>query len=519
MNSFERSLIGDRFNLPSEEASAFFISMKRPLVKSAMHKTAGWEDPPDELGVLEGQFEVPLEFAVNLMGKCVMNLMRMLSAGIIYSKSLRGEGSEGVRRLLEGSTWEYESAVKYLVERMTVLAGAPHIPEFDMPPPSTEPFEVAKKMIRAEQEAILSYHELIAVLGSNPMKEKIKCFMGQCQSHLDQYWMAVPPEFGTKPMGVHPPQHLLQHEENETPQQEEVESPEFEQAEEAAGVEGEEGPEEEGQKTSSLRKVATALTKTAKEGQTDAELREVGRQRAVTNIAAEHHREAARRAERVGRVAGLLGGAATGAALGRAIGKGSATHTLAGAALGGLGGRHLGGELGTEIDIARHKTANVKALAAKLAGWVKRADDMSTGMPEQEAPMASPTDNQELEPVNYLQAELMGQQYQDRNEANFYRQRAVQAQQMLQQAQQGSQMQMQQMQQQLVQNEALVNSAAQRIKAALDSATRASDDALKQTETAARMRIGQQNLRMQLMELASQDPDQQAASLNKLSGF
>ena len=569
MNSFERALLGD-MQIPSEEAAGFFIGIRRPLQKtaSAMTKTAGWEDPPDETGVFEGQFEIPIEHAVALMGNCAKNLLRLMNASLIYGKSIRGPFSGEVKKAIQHCEWDHTHAFEYLVERMTVLLGAPHIPEVDMAPPSTEPLAVAQRMIRAEQEMINSYHELFNVLGQNPMKWKVKEFMGQCQEHLDGYWMALPPDYGIKPMTPRPPDMLAKHEEHETPEQEAIESPEFEAAEEEAGVEppehhvegGEPASPEPlktaamktkksffggmpgmpgmgggdfhkmmqkatgldglqgmmsggGEKTSFVRSLASLLVKTAKEGVSDDDLRETGRQRAVTNIASEHHREAARRGERAGKVLGALGGAAGGGALGHHLSKGHPLGTLGGAALGAALGHHAGGEVGTEVDIARHKkSAAISKLGSALAQWVKLADDAALGgSAEQEAPMASPTDNQELSPVNYMQAEAIGQQQQNKVEASYYRRMVQQTNTQAQQQVQAAQQQAAQIQQQAQQAMQEAAEADNKVKAALDEALKAKDDALKQTETAARMRIAQQNLRTQLMQLAAQDPDAAAA--------
>lgn len=660
MNSFEKALLGD-MEIPLADASAFFVNARRPqIVKVAqmMAKTAGWQDPPDETGVFEGQFEVPVEFAVQLMGNCAMKLLRLINAGFIYVKSVRGPFAGGVKRAIDSGEWDHRRAFEYLVERMTVLLGAPHIPEVDMPPPSTEPIAVAQRMIRAEQEMINSYHELLNVLGQNPMKEKVKCFMGQCQEHLDSYWMAMPPDAGNKPMTPRPPDMLAKHEEHETPEQEAIESPEFEAAEQQAGVEPPEHHEGGGmvaqaahgfrktadiglanvltgtamgtipatassaitgalmdpaqrlnssfmsgagafaggalggavggalgtgaaylskdpetqnalqqmgafggsllgshlgssvatrartealaaqnedlrrlalqqaayggggmisQASAGQTKTAAAryLAKVAKEMLSDNELKETGRQRAVANISAEHHRESARRGERMGKVLGALGGAAAGGIAGHKLSKGGVLGTLGGAALGAHLGHHAGGELGTEADIARHKPKKESAIdkmAARMARWaVKLADDAAAGAPEQEAPMASPTDNQELEPTNYMHAEQLGRQMQSQNEASYYRKQVQQAQMEAQQQVQAAQAQVEQIQQQAAQAMQDAQTADTKVKSALDQALQAKDDALKQTETAAQLRIAQQDLRMKLMELASQDPNMNAA--------
>jgi hypothetical protein len=92
----------------------------------------------------------------------------------------------------------------------------------------------------------------------------------------------------------------------------------------------------------------------ASEPKTDQELREVGRQRGVTNLAAEATREKGRRGERFGEAFGRIAGGLGGGALGRRL-IGGPVGTVAGMAGGLMAGGRLGKELGTERDI--HKNA------------------------------------------------------------------------------------------------------------------------------------------------------------------
>lgn len=410
MNPFERALFGEDAEIPLHEASSFFLGMRRPL-----QKTAGWQDPPDETGALEGQFEVPIENAVSLMGKCAMGALRLMNAGLIYSSSVRGPLAKETKCVLDDAVWDHKDFFEYLVSRMTVLLGAPHIPDTDMPPSSTDPVSIVQRMIRAEQECIQCCQELLAVCGKNPMCAKLKEHLSRCQGHVDRLWRLLP----SGPLAQQPadPMGMAEHEAMETPEEEALESPEFQAAEEAAGVEE--------HKMASVRRIAASMAKQA-----------------------------------------ML-----------------------------------------ELKGAGHR----KTASSAVVRWVKTADEMTGSLDQAEAPMASPTDNQELSPVNYLQAEAIGQQLQDRREADFYKQKAMAAEQQAQQAQADAQMQVQQVQQQAAQAIQDAQNAEQKVKSALDAAIKAKDDALKQTETAARMRIAQQDLRMKLIELAAADPDQQAA--------
>jgi len=356
--------------------------------------------------------------------------------------------------------------------------------------------------------------------------------------------------------------------------------------------------------------------------ESDSELREKGRQRAVSSMAAEFEREKSRRAERAGGALGALGGAAAGALAGKKL-VGGKLGTLGGAALGLTTGRQAGKEVGTEVDIKRHeKTAALRfdeaaeaqlrpieadtrkgmgklfrdagivrgavpsalvsglgsaALTAGMGGGLrgagraagagalgglvlgglggalagqakgqeaaerlnemrrnavlgraiqqqaaapppeavqepvkaaaarmkfklaatKLADDGAMG---QEAPMTSPT-APELQPQNYLAAEQIGQQAQDATEMAYYKEQARQAQ---QQAAMASQ-----------QAEATAAASAEgqaQAQQLQQQAMMAQDEATKQTQVAAQLRIALQAQRAKLMDVVSQDPTEALAA-------
>lgn len=238
--------------------------------------------------------------------------------------------------------------------------------------------------------------------------------------------------------------------------------------------------------------------KTSSAEKTDSDLKEVGRQRGVAALAAEARREKGRRGERTGQTVGTIGGALGGAALGKKYIGGKA-GTIAGLAAGAVAGGRAGKELGTEVDI--HKNAS---LSMKLASMRFQLGLMKLGEGEmQSQEMAAPT-SQEMEPSNYLQAEMIGRQAQEQNESAFYREQLGQAKQqamtMEQQAQQ-AQMQLQQVQQQAQEASAQIQAATQQAVAAQDAAT-------QQSLEAAKARIGAQEMRSKMLELASMDPQQ-----------
>ncbi len=248
-------------------------------------------------------------------------------------------------------------------------------------------------------------------------------------------------------------------------------------------------------------------TSAAKEPPTDDELRETGRQRGVASLSAEATREKGRRGERAGKTIGGLGGLAAGGAAGRKYlsGKGRTVGTIAGALGGSLVGSSVGKQVGKEVDIARNDTnkyleEKVAAMRFSLA-MMKMAE--GDPMAEAEAPMASPTSG-EMEPTNYLDAELAGRQAQEQNESAYYRDQlgGVQAQAaQAQQAASDAQMQLEQVSQQAQEASAQITAATQQAVAAQDAAT-------QQTLEAAKSRIGAQEMRAKMMELASMDPQQ-----------
>lgn len=116
----------------------------------------------------------------------------------------------------------------------------------------------------------------------------------------------------------------------------------------------------------------------------------------------------------------------------------------------------------------------------------------------------------------YLAQEQQGLQAQEQNEASFMRQRMMEMQQQMASAQQGqaaTQQQMQSLEQQIAQSQAQIQLAQQSAMDAQQLATQAqqsqlsaTDEAMRSAQLAAQMRMAYQQLRSQMMEVASQDP-------------
>jgi hypothetical protein len=175
-----------------------------------------------------------------------------------------------------------------------------------------------------------------------------------------------------------------------------------------------------------------------------------------------------------------------------------------GSPMGGFGGMKASDMALLQSVGAFGKHGSVKGAAAAMRASLSK---MAAGVGEMggdaQAPMASPTAG-ESEATNYLNAEMAGRQAQEQNESSFYREQLGTAQQQAQMAQQqmaDTQMQLQQLQMQ-------AQEAGAQIQAATQQAVAAQDQATQQSLEAAKARIGAQELRSKMLEIASQDPQQ-----------
>lgn len=413
MNSFERGVLSDN-GIPFEEAADWFIAVRQPH-PSAQEKTAGLTDAPDEEGELEGQFAVPKETVVSLIQVVVTQLMTLLNASLAYEFSIRGPSSDPVKRAISCGDYQYRHVIEVLMKRGNALAGAVHVGDTEPPPALTEPVEVAKSLIRGNQELIAALRGLKEACGENPLCHTVCQFMTVAQERIDDLWRAMDPAAAAPPLPelLEEPGAPVEHDESaESPEDEAEESPEVQAAEQEAGTE-QHAPAEPPQ---------------------------------VEELSEE--------------------------------------------------------EAQPPPD---EKAASVRVRF--LTALKKLANEPGATM-ESEAPMAAQTPTPELQPANYMQAEQLGQQLQQGNEAQFFRQRAQEA----EQGTQVAQSQIDAMGQQLAQLQQQAAMAAQTIQQHTQEAMAAQDAALQQTQIAANMRMGMQKLRAQMMEVASQDPAEVAAS-------
>lgn len=181
MNAFESSLL---HGIPLHEAAGFFHRIKK----------AGWGDPPDETGALEGQFGAPIEQVIQQLTEVIAAKFKLMVAYHIYSQSMRGVAQHGVAEVFIEHAEQERAAAEAYLKRAAVLGGGPvHLPEIETPPASADPVGILMLMARAEQEGIATQHQLKLMVGEdNPLSFQIEQYMIEDQHHLDELWQMLP---------------------------------------------------------------------------------------------------------------------------------------------------------------------------------------------------------------------------------------------------------------------------------------------------------------------------------------
>jgi hypothetical protein len=467
-------------HIPFEAAAPFLVRLK----------TAGWTDPPDVTGALEGVFTVPREVVLDKLKSVIATKARLMLAWYTYAQSFKGDAWRSIKSEFEEHAEAEQEGFSFYAKRAAALGGPIHMDPVEPPPPASDPQAIFSIMARAEQEGILAQRELRDLVGDqNPMKIGIEEQLAKDQHHLDEMWQLMPqgaqplataspdaslsPAAGLADPAAAPPvapEAALPEEGGPSPAaEEEPSAPDVKEASlrftralhalrKEAGVATSAGksvlqdalqgvtpaanplkrygqlltgsrvkplqeaahsargqtlrdsasvaqqaarpPETAAQASRILGRAsglqdaraeagnlqhlaneerarvgltrgitagvplgtAAALLTPRDQGRTkrasekDDALRATGRDRAVTNLAAEAHREAGRRGERAGAVLGGVGGAVGGAALGKHLKAPMGAGRTIGAGLGYLAGRSAGKEVGTEVDIHRNKS-------------------------------------------------------------------------------------------------------------------------------------------------------------------
>ena len=181
-SDFEQAIVG---GIPMLEIARYMTGLKTAAKKVG---------PPDTTGVLEGQFAVPIEHALVLMGEIVKNEFETIYAYHVYAQSLRDLSHDSIAQHFEAHADEELGHADFLLKRMAVLGGPVSVPDVQAPMAVADPVEIIKIMIRMEQEAIEAWGRLHMAVGDNPMRVTIEEYQAKEQEHLDDLWQLLPQE-------------------------------------------------------------------------------------------------------------------------------------------------------------------------------------------------------------------------------------------------------------------------------------------------------------------------------------
>jgi bacterioferritin (cytochrome b1) len=509
-----------KHKIPLQEAADYFMKMKY----------AGYQDPPDETGQFEGQYDAPVEQVVAAISEMAQSKLRIAMAYRIYSETLRDPSNSALGDHFKEHSDNELDAADYFLRRAAVLMGPVQMGEIETPPATTDLNEILRILIRAEQEAIVKLRALRDMLGENPMKYEVEQMLSLDLHHIDDMWQHIPHSAGnsapiakTASAGPsverflpgtdhhHGPvmklalQHLRPTVFVPAPEAEEktasykwasmVPPPPPPAAPPSGAGAGQQQPMmpqpplagaaagEHAKMAALLDNNMSFLKKTAGY-KSDSEVTETGKQRAMLNAVARAENTKHTRGERIGGVSGSLLGATGGALAAHGL-KGDALAKAVGALTGSMLGGKVGKEVGREVDRVRIKKAN---------------DELAALQQEQQATVAT-----------------------DRAEADFYRQRYQAAAQELQMAQQQASQageQVQQLQQQVDQGKSgmqqaldqanqIQQSAMANVQAAHNVATQQaqtsmqkSQELIHQLQMSADARNSLQSMKEQLMQVA-----------------
>lgn len=564
-NSFDRALLN---GIPRAEAADFFLRIKQ----------AGWADPPDETGALEGQFAAPIEQVIAAVSNAATAKFKLMVAYHVFAESMRGVAQHACAEVFHEHAEHERAAAEAYLKRAAVLGSGPvHLAEIETPPASSDPVGILMMLARAEQEAIALQGELRQMVGEmNPLAFQVEQFMVEDQHHLDELWQMLPQDVARTPVidqavagavGQEPTAEELPVEESsmEEPVTEEL-PPEAKMAfaralqklagdviqfpgkgermlrnagkltERAGGAIGDAASSFIG-RLGDLPGAAQAGLGGAAIGALSGGLNQAARvQRMSGRDKREAHENGGPLTEMALKHPGLygagMGGLSMGGALGTmvALGKNSPMLSIPASVAAGLApaigavalDKHLKGRQ-EKVASAFRQAIEKLALQPMAPGMGAGTDAAGAPVPDNQ-PVVVPTPSMagpgvqprmatepgmgRYAPVNYLEAEETGRRAQEQNEAGFYRSQAEEAKMQAQ----GMGAQVADIQAQLDQLSAQAAESQNQVMTANEEAVRANDQMLNQATLAARMRMGMQQLRAQMMEIASQDPEQLAAA-------
>lgn len=151
--------------------------------------------PPDTTGELEGAFAGSPDEVVQACLSLLENELKTGYAYQAYANMLRDLSHFAVAEEFEEHAADEGEHADFLLRRLSVLSGAPPLPDIPAPPSFSDPNQIMLTMVRMEQEGIAKWRLLKTLVGEeNPMRFKIEEYLTKEQEHLDQLWQMLPPE-------------------------------------------------------------------------------------------------------------------------------------------------------------------------------------------------------------------------------------------------------------------------------------------------------------------------------------
>ncbi len=167
--------------LTRAEAAVFLVGMKTAAM--AVEPVA---EPS------EGEM-LPEDQALMAVVQLISHELKTHLAYIFYAQMLRDLSREGLAEVFEEHAKAEIADASYLLRRAGVMSPNPiSLPPTPGPVPVSDPGEILKIMIAAEQQAIVLGQMLHNMLGDDPMAYTIEQMLGDEQAHLDKLMQFVP---------------------------------------------------------------------------------------------------------------------------------------------------------------------------------------------------------------------------------------------------------------------------------------------------------------------------------------
>ena len=158
---------------------------------------ASYADPavgPEEEQMVGG-FSAPKAEVLQAITAMIENELKTGYAYQAYAQALRGVSRDGMAEEFTEHAGEETEHAEYLMRRASVLGGPLQLPDIPAPPAATDPVDIARIMLRIEQEGAAKWRLLHSLINDdNPMRFKVEEYMTREESHQDDLKRYLPEE-------------------------------------------------------------------------------------------------------------------------------------------------------------------------------------------------------------------------------------------------------------------------------------------------------------------------------------